>query len=87
MKPLRRQERETFTEIETSLGTENRKCPDAGAIVARLAIVQNQAQQIMIFPHEKTLSPQLEFARKNRQRWKSESSCCAVARLWAELLF
>ncbi len=50
---LGRQERKIFAQIETCLGAEDRQCPCAGAICARLTFVKNQPKKVVILPHAK----------------------------------
>jgi hypothetical protein len=52
MKLLRRQERKSLAQIETRLRPENRNCPDSGAVTSRLAMFQDQAEEIVILTHE-----------------------------------
>jgi hypothetical protein len=54
MELLGREERKFIAQIESRLRTEDRQCPRAGAIVARLALIEDKAQEVVILAHERT---------------------------------
>jgi hypothetical protein len=48
---LRREQWEVFPQIETRLCTKDRQCAGAGAIGARLTLLADKAEKIMILAH------------------------------------
>ena len=51
MQLFRREEREAFAQIEARLCAENRKRARSGPIAARPSLLQDEPQEVLIFPH------------------------------------
>src|SRR4029450_13768852 len=58
-----RESRSVGTQIKARLGAEDRQRPRAGAIVARLTVLEHESEKIVVLPHAKNLSRRKVFAK------------------------
>src|SRR5438105_7373346 len=67
MQLLCREQRKILAQIKPRLCAEDRQRTDPGAIVARLALFENESQKIVILPHMQPLTHRSIFAKTKKR--------------------
>src|SRR4029450_8470495 len=68
-----RESRSVGTQIKARLAAEDRQRPGAGAIGARLTVLEHESEKIVVLPHAKKFIPPQSF--RQSKNWRTELTC------------